>query len=103
MTRAAQIPAGERSAARTGRAAVIIGVATLVDYLGWLAWDQHKDVHPDHVSGPYQPWQVIGLVLVLILIAAIAGRRRYPWAATVVLPLVMTVCFSVDAATDADS
>ncbi|MFJ5233023.1 hypothetical protein ACIQBJ_24380 [Kitasatospora sp. NPDC088391] len=30
----------------------------------WLGWDQHKDVHPDgSETGPYQAWQVLGLVL----------------------------------------
>ncbi|RKE19598.1 hypothetical protein [Streptomyces sp. TLI_171] len=30
----------------------------------WLGWDQHKDVLPDgSESGPYQAWQVLGLVL----------------------------------------
>ncbi|WUH89867.1 hypothetical protein OG900_06870 [Streptomyces sp. NBC_00433] len=36
-------------------------------WAAWLGWDQHRDVHADgSVTGPYEPWQVIGLVLTLV-------------------------------------
>ena len=81
--------------------ALMIGAVTLADYLGWLGWDQHKDVHPDgRLSGPYQPWQVIGLVVVLIVLAAAAGWRRHTALVAVTTTVVMTLAWSVDAATD---
>ncbi|MEU1009161.1 hypothetical protein [Streptomyces sp. NPDC005890] len=34
----------------------------------WLGWDQQRDVHPDgSTSGPYEAWQVVGLVLTLLV------------------------------------
>ncbi|MEV7613842.1 hypothetical protein [Streptomyces sp. NPDC089799] len=39
----------------------------VVAWAAWLGWDQNRDVHPDgSVSGPYEAWQVIGLVLTLL-------------------------------------
>jgi hypothetical protein len=40
------------------------------------------------------------VVLVLAVIAAVAGWHRDPWDAVVMTTLVMTVCFSVTGATD---
>jgi hypothetical protein len=81
--------------------AVFVAVATLVNYLVWLGWDQRKDVHPDgSVTGPYQPWQVVGLVLVLGAVAAVATLRGRALVTVVVGTVVMTLCFSVDAATE---
>jgi hypothetical protein len=78
-----------------------LGVATLADYVGWLGWDQTKFLGPDgSLHGPYEPWQVVGVVLVLGVIAATACVRRRPGVAVVVTTLVMTVCFSVQVATD---
>ncbi|MET7430922.1 MULTISPECIES: hypothetical protein [Streptomyces] len=35
---------------------------------GRLGWDQRRDVHPDgSTTGPYEAWQVIGLVLTLLV------------------------------------
>ncbi|MFE0351447.1 hypothetical protein [Streptomyces griseoluteus] len=43
-------------------------VVSAVLWAAWLGWDQHRDVHPDgSTTGPYQPWQVIGLVLTLLV------------------------------------
>lgn len=42
--------------------------AALAAWAGRLGWDQQRDVYPDgSASGPYEPWQVIGLVLTLLL------------------------------------
>ncbi|MFJ1753148.1 hypothetical protein [Kitasatospora sp. NPDC088134] len=39
-------------------------LASALAWALWLGWDQRKDVHPDgSETGPYQPWQVVGLVL----------------------------------------
>ncbi|MFI8351415.1 hypothetical protein [Streptomyces sp. NPDC085596] len=43
-------------------------IASAALWAAWLGWDQHRDVHPDgSTTGPYQPWQVIGLVLTLLV------------------------------------
>jgi ABC-type transport system involved in cytochrome c biogenesis permease component len=46
---------------------------------------------------------VVGCGAVLAALAFATGRRGRPWLASVVVPLVLTVCYSVDAATDPDA
>lgn len=79
----------------------LLTVGTAVAYLGWLGWDQHKDIGPDGgETGPYQAWQVIGLVLTIGIFAAIAGWSGHAVEAIVIITLVLTVAFSIDATTD---
>ncbi|MEV7728720.1 hypothetical protein AB0P15_28850 [Streptomyces sp. NPDC087917] len=54
---------------------VLIPVAA---WAAWLGWDQHRDVHPDgSVTGPYEAWQVIGLVLTLLAPVYWAASRHH--------------------------
>ncbi|MFJ9909734.1 hypothetical protein ACIRVK_44275 [Streptomyces sp. NPDC101152] len=47
-------------------------------FAAWLGWGQHYDVQPDGTStGPYEAWQVIGLVLTLLVPVYWAASRRY--------------------------
>ncbi|XVQ11309.1 hypothetical protein ACQP1W_01675 [Spirillospora sp. CA-255316] len=58
--------------------AVLVFVVSMLNWLAWLGWDQKRDVQPDgHETGPYHAWQVAGLALVLLGVAAVAvwGRR----------------------------
>ena len=74
---------------------LLLTAAAAANWAAWLGWDQRKDEHPDgSVSGPYQPWQVIGLVLVLIaLTAGAAACRRSITAATApVLGTMAALC-----------
>lgn len=87
----------------TGRVltVAVVVVATLANYVGWLGWDTTKELGPDgYLHGPYEPWQVVGVVLVLGVIAAAAGWRRHPWVAVAVTTTVMTASFSVQGATE---
>ncbi|WP_338698758.1 hypothetical protein V2W30_21305 [Streptomyces sp. Q6] len=46
---------------------VVLAVLAAASWAGWLGWDQHRDVHPDgSTTGPYEAWQVVGLVLTLL-------------------------------------
>ncbi|MGX1882203.1 hypothetical protein [Streptomyces sp. NPDC055287] len=55
---------------------VLTGV-TLALWAAWLGWDQHRDVQPDgSTTGPYEAWQVIGLVLTLLAPVYWAASRR---------------------------
>jgi MYXO-CTERM domain-containing protein len=54
-------------------------------------------------SGPYQPWQIIGLGLALAVLAFAAGWRRRLLPAVAEIPVALTACFIVDAAADAES
>lgn len=77
-----------------GRAAVAAGIATIVNYLAWLGWDQTRDFHPD-VMGAYEPWQFVGLALGLAVIAVVAGWGRHPWEAVIAVTVVMLLCVTV--------
>jgi hypothetical protein len=56
---------------------VLAGVS-LAAWAAWLGWDQHRDVQPDGTTtGPYEVWQVIGLVLTLLVPVCWAASRRY--------------------------
>ncbi|MFY1692578.1 hypothetical protein [Plantactinospora sp. WMMB782] len=85
----------------------IVGLAALtaLAWFAFLGWDQQKETDPvtGAQTGPYSAWQVVGLGLVLALLVFETGRRGRPWLAGVVVPAVLTVAFSVDAATDPDA
>jgi len=83
---------------------VTLGAGTVAAYGAFLGWDQRKDLDPATaaLTGPYQPWQVIGLAAAAALLAFEAGRRGRPGLAVLMVPVVLTACFSVDAATEAD-
>ncbi|MFD9004180.1 hypothetical protein ACFV0T_25010 [Streptomyces sp. NPDC059582] len=56
---------------------VLAGVALAI-WAAWLGWDQRRDVHPDgSTTGPYEAWQVAGLVLTLLASVCWAASRRY--------------------------
>ncbi|WP_320783490.1 hypothetical protein [Streptomyces sp. CRN 30] len=47
-------------------------------WAAWLGWDQHRDVRPDGTTtGPYEAWQVIGLVLTLLAPVYWAASRHH--------------------------
>lgn len=59
-------------------AILVLAVMTPAVWAAWLGWDQHRDVQPDgSVTGPYEAWQVIGLVLTLLAPVYWAASRRY--------------------------
>ncbi|MEU9836430.1 hypothetical protein AB0D67_33260 [Streptosporangium sp. NPDC048047] len=91
-------------AARSARIGVTLAVASLANYLAWLGWDRQKDVAPDGgVSGPYQPWQVAGFVVVLGVLAFLAGRYGVPKSGTLAVAGVTWLAWTVGAATSDDS
>jgi peptidoglycan/LPS O-acetylase OafA/YrhL len=83
---------------------VVVAAAVVAIYWAFLGWDQHKDLDPvtGAMTGPYQPWQVITCGIVLAAVVFAAGWRGRTWVAVLVVPVVLTACFSVDAATDPD-
>ncbi|MEW2130139.1 hypothetical protein [Streptomyces sp. NPDC005435] len=71
-------------------------------WAAWLGWDQHYDAHPDgSVSGPYEPWQVVGLVLTLLVPVCWAASRRRSRAAIVGVPLGLAIAAFYDWSDDA--
>ncbi|GAA2221702.1 hypothetical protein GCM10010232_02520 [Streptomyces amakusaensis] len=70
---------------------------TAAAWAAWLGWDQVRDEALDGSStGPYEAWQVIGLVLTLLLPACWAATRRYNIGAVVGIPIGLTVASYYD-------
>jgi hypothetical protein len=99
-------PARAGAGARSPRAWVTAAGSSLVTlggYVGFLAWDQAKGLGADgYQHGPYQPWQVWAVCVVVALAAAWAGLRRQPITGAFAATITMTVAWSVDAATDGE-
>ncbi|MDG5804222.1 hypothetical protein P9869_16415 [Streptomyces ossamyceticus] len=57
---------------------LVLAVASSAMWAAWLGWDQRPDVHPDgSTTGPYEAWQVIGLVLTLLAAVYWAASHGY--------------------------
>ncbi|MEU2440894.1 hypothetical protein ABZ595_32610 [Streptomyces rubradiris] len=71
-------------------------------WAGWLGWDQRRDVHADGTTtGPYQAWQVIGLVLTQLAPVYWATARRHPLAAVLGTSAGLTAAAYYDWSDDA--
>lgn len=82
---------------KTVRQAGTLAVASLVNYLGWFAWDQRQYTHPDgYVTGPWENWQRWGFFSVLALLAVYAAKRRIPWLGALTATSVITACSIAD-------
>lgn len=78
-------------------AILVLAVMTLAVWAAWLGWDQHRDVQPDgSVTGPYEAWQVIGLVLTLLAPVYWAASRRYIAGAVLGVTVGLTVAAYYD-------
>ncbi|MFE2163526.1 hypothetical protein ACFXB3_00335 [Streptomyces sp. NPDC059447] len=66
-------------------------------WAAWLGWDQHRDVQPDgSVTGPYEAWQVIGLVLTLSAAVTWAALRGHAGSAVLGITAGLTVACAYD-------
>ncbi|MEV8308169.1 hypothetical protein AB0P36_12580 [Streptomyces flavidovirens] len=71
-------------------------VLAMAAWAAWLGWDQHRDVQPDgSTTGPYEAWQVIGLVLTL-LAPVYWAASRHNFVAVLGVPLGLTVAAFYD-------
>jgi len=79
------------------RSAVLLVAGSAAAYAGLLGWDQTKDVKAGtgELTGPYQAWQVVSLIVVLLGLAAWAASRRDPQLVFVV-PASLVLCWSAD-------
>jgi hypothetical protein len=76
-------------------------VATVVAYLSWLGVSTNNSFGQDaNGPGPYQTWQVVGLAITLLLVAAVIGWLGQPGTATVVIPAAAICCFTFIALPD---
>ncbi|MEU8393250.1 hypothetical protein, partial [Micromonospora sp. NPDC048843] len=84
---------------------LFLAAATVGAWILWLGWDTRYtvDAQTGASSGPYEPWQVIGCVLTLVLLAALAGTRLSPWLVAPVMTVAFTAVWSWRAAGTDDS
>jgi hypothetical protein len=70
-------------------------------YLAWFGWDQ--PARPQDFGSPplYSIWQLIGVALTLLAIAAVATWLDHGRMAMVVLPTVITCATTVDGMAEA--
>ncbi|MFD7703673.1 hypothetical protein [Streptomyces caelestis] len=81
---------------------LVPAVTASVMWAVWLGWDQHRDVHPDGSStGPYEAWQVIGLVLTLLVPVCWAAFRAHVAGAVVGTTAGLTAAAFLDWSDDA--
>ena len=72
-----------------------VGIAVVANYASWLGPHEHYEIGSDGFEhGPYQPWQVIGLVVVLTAIVIIAGWQRMAIGTASTVAVAMTVAFA---------
>ncbi|EKX63280.1 hypothetical protein [Streptomyces ipomoeae] len=80
---------------------VLAGVS-LAAWSAWLGWDQQRDVRADgSTTGPYEAWQVIGLVLTLLVPVCWLAFRRYFVGAVLGTTVGLTVAAYYDWSDDA--
>ena len=109
MTRSETVPSKARPQHRRNRArwawVALVALGTLAIWGGWLGWDQSYDVDPatGRQSGPYQRWQVIGCVMCLVLLAAIAARWLRLLPVVLTMSVVFSLAFAVDGATSSEA
>ncbi|GGW67933.1 hypothetical protein [Streptomyces xantholiticus] len=78
-------------------AILVLALVTPAVWAAWLGWDQHRDVQPDGTTtGPYEAWQVIGLVLTLLTPVYWAASRRYIAGAVLGTTVGLTVAAYYD-------
>ncbi|MFD5516930.1 hypothetical protein [Streptomyces sp. NPDC127066] len=76
---------------------LLLAGVSLAVWAAWLGWDQHRDVQPDGTTtGPYEAWQVIGLVLILLAPVYWAASRRHTRAAVLGTTAGLTVAAYYD-------
>ncbi|GAA2305854.1 hypothetical protein OKJ48_43400 [Streptomyces kunmingensis] len=75
---------------------VMAGISAAA-WAAWLGWDQHRDVHADgSTTGPYEAWQVLGLVVTLLAPAVWAASRGHRAATVFGTTAGLTVAAYVD-------
>lgn len=82
--------------------ALVLAGVSVAAWAAWLGWDQHYDVRPDgSKSGPYEAWQVVGLVLTVLVPVCWAAVRGHSAAAVGGTTVGLTLAAYVDWSDDA--
>ena len=93
---------GFLSAAATAVGAAVVAVLA---HLLWLGWHTPKELDPATLeeSGPYEPWQVVAVVLTLGVVVALGAWFRRPLAVVAGTVLGITGSLAADWATAPDA
>ncbi|WP_299445154.1 hypothetical protein [uncultured Phycicoccus sp.] len=77
---------------RTAALGALLVAVSAGTWWAWLGWDHeyYTDPATGQAAGPYRPWQVIGCILTLLAVAAIAHALMH----TVAVGVAMTVGFA---------
>lgn len=88
-----------RSPRRTAALGALLAAVSAGTWWAWLGWDHeyYTDPATGQAAGPYRPWQVVGCLLTLLAVAAIAHALLHP----VVVGAAMTVGFAAGFASSA--
>ena len=82
-----------------------LAAASVASWWLWLGIVKRYETDPvtGATTGPYRPWQVVGCVLTLLVIAVVGGLLTRPWLVVVAMTVPFTVAWSVDAARHDDT
>ncbi|MFI9529507.1 hypothetical protein [Micromonospora rosaria] len=85
--------------------ALLLAAATVAVWWAWLGWDTGHPADPrtGSAAGTYAGWQVVGVVLSLVAVAAVAGWLLNPWLVVPVMTAAFTVAWSQQASAGAES
>jgi hypothetical protein len=76
-----------------------VAVGTAVCYAALLGWDRRNTRGSDgYAHAPYDNWQVVILIVAMAALGVWAGLRYRVWLSTFAATAVMTVLWSMDAA-----
>ncbi|MFI0242748.1 hypothetical protein [Streptomyces sp. NPDC016845] len=82
-------------------ALILAGIAGAA-WAAWLGWDQHRDIGADGTeTGPYEAWQVLGLVVTLLIPVVWAASRDYVPGAVIGTTAGLTIAAYIDWSDDA--
>ena len=83
------------------RAFLSVAVLSAADFLVWLGWDRERTVGSDgYLHGPYETWQVVGVIVVLGALAAVSGLHGHTVGAAWASAIGVVVAFLVAAPSD---
>lgn len=65
-------------------------VGGFVCWAAWMGWNLYYDINPmtDEVSGPYEPWQILGSALSLLVVTLVTSLALRPSVAVVAYLLI---------------
>ncbi|MFJ6199326.1 hypothetical protein [Micromonospora sp. NPDC092111] len=91
--------------ARTLLGGLILAAVTIGTWAAWLGWESGYATDPETgaTSGPYAVWQVVGAVLTLAVVAAVAGWLLSPLLVAPVMTVAFTAAWAGRAAATDDS